>query len=464
MGIEKNVCFILTVGILSCLVSLAVLGQDNNTYGRSNDVYTEMKKVADWQWETLESEGWKRRKTDWTNAVLYAGMMEWARVANDDIYYKKLLEVGEDIQWQLGRERHFADDYCVGQTYSQLYELYNKPRYIKDFKQLADSLIILPHEESLLWVNKIYLREWAWCDALFMGPPALGYLTKVTGDQKYLNKASELWWKTSDYLYDTNEHLYFRDSRYFDLKEKNGAKVFWSRGNGWVVGGLVRVLSVMPRKHPDRKKFERQLREMLTRIASLQQEDGTWRASLLDPDSYPSKETSGTGFFCYAMAWAINNGVLPYDKFYPTVNKAWQALTSSVHPNGKLGYVQPLGIAPAEVKYDDSFVYGVGAFLMAGVEMIELEMDTRNNIVPIIVENPTPNHRTQLVTHNWKLIKKQIKGITPEKISVVNAITGEEIAHEVIYNAKRRPVSVSFKVDISAGTNLYYEVIENSKG
>src|SRR5690606_26703821 len=121
---------------------------------------------------------------------------------------------------------------------------------------------------------------WAWCDALFMGPPALGYLTQATGDPKYLDTASKLWWKSSDYLYDNEEHLFFRDSRYFDKKEANGKKVFWGRGNGWVMGGLVRILEVMPQNHPDRKKFEKQFKEMSKRIASLQQPDGSWHASL----------------------------------------------------------------------------------------------------------------------------------------------------------------------------------------
>lgn len=337
-----------------------------------DSVYFYMKKVADWQWHSLATSGWKDNPKDWTNGAMYTGMLAWAKIANDETYYLKLVDVGNSTKWQIGGSRFFADDYCIGAMYSQLFKIYKNPVYISDFKKMADSLVGLPHTESLLWKNNIHLREWAWCDALFMGPPSLADLSDATGDQKYLNKACELWWKSSDFLYDKDEDLFFRDSRYFTQKEKNGKKVFWSRGNGWVMAGMARLLSVMPDDHPDRKKFIIQFKQMAKRIASLQQPDGSWHASLLDPASYSGKETSGTGFFCYALAWGINQKILPYKQFYPIVNKAWKALTTSVHPDGKLGYVQPQGAAPDKVGFDDTEVYGVGAFLLAGSEMLKL--------------------------------------------------------------------------------------------
>jgi rhamnogalacturonyl hydrolase YesR len=174
---------------------------------------------------------------------------------------------------------------------------------------------MMPHDESLEWKNQIGNREWAWCDALFMGPTALGYLSAATGDAKYLDIATKLWWKTTDYLYDPKEHLYFRDQTFFDKTEKNGKKVFWSRGNGWVLAGLVRVLQNTPENYPGRKKLVNLYKDMSERVASLQQADGSWHASLLDPESYPIKETSGTGFYTYALLWGINNNILKKKKY-----------------------------------------------------------------------------------------------------------------------------------------------------
>jgi unsaturated rhamnogalacturonyl hydrolase len=417
-----------------------------------------MKKTADWQWKNLAENGWKTPKTDWTNGAMYAGMVAMAKIANDNTYYKQLIQVGEDNKWGLGPERYFADDYCVGQTYSQLYSLYKNPKYIAKFKDRADTIVTLPHTESLLWVNEIYNREWAWCDALFMGPPALGYLTQATGDLKYLNTASKLWWKTSDYLYDNNEHLFYRDSRYFDKKEKNGAKVFWGRGNGWVMGGLVRILEVMPQNHPDRKKFEKQFKEMAKKIASLQQPDGSWHASLLDPASFPAKETSGTGFYAYALAWGINHGLLNFNDYRNVVQNSWTALVTSVHPNGKLGYVQAQGRDPQAVTYDDTDVYGVGAFLLAGSEIYKMELNQASGLLVSVKNTLDIKRAAQTIEVSWKSIAKRNKNLNADNVIVINAMSGKQIPSQVLYNGKKKPQSLIFQTDIAEGTELYFTV------
>src|SRR5579885_1175342 len=125
----------------------------------------------------------------------------------------------------------------------------------------------------------------------------------ITQDSKYLDYIDREWTKTSNLLYDPQEHLFFRDATYLNKTEPNGKKIFWSRGNGWVMGGLVRMLELLPADHPARPRFEQQYREMADKIITLQQPDGFWRASLLAPEHYPMQETSGTGFYTYALAW-----------------------------------------------------------------------------------------------------------------------------------------------------------------
>jgi len=206
-----------------------------------------------------------------------------------------------------------------------------------------------------------------------MVPPAFAKLAVVLDEPKYMDYMSEQWWKTSDYLYSKEYSLYFRDDTFFDKKTKDGTKpIFWSRGNGWVIAGLVRVLNEMPADYKTRKKFEKQFVEMSKKIAEIQSDGGYWSSSLLAYDDYPAKETSGTAFFCYGLAWGINNGLLSKKKYYPVVEKAWKCLMNSMHDSGKLGYVQQIGHEPGNAKYDDEQAYGVGALLMASVEMSKL--------------------------------------------------------------------------------------------
>ena len=152
----------------------------------------------------------------------------------------------------------------------------------------------------------------------------------------------------------------------------NGRKVFWGRGNGWVLGGLAEILKELPAKDKNRKFYEELFVKLCTRVAKLQNADGFWHASLLDPASYPSPETSCTTFIVYALAYGINEGLLDKDTFLPILVKGWNAQVSAVDADGKLGYVQPIGADPKKVTRNMTEVYGVGAFLMGGCEIYKM--------------------------------------------------------------------------------------------
>jgi unsaturated rhamnogalacturonyl hydrolase len=373
---NKSLAVLMAVSLFISLQSPAIAFNSHKSLAKDSSLQKEyivnmMHKVADWQLNAWNTTGFKHKKVDWTNAAAYTGLYAFGAMNGNDKYLDALVKIGNDLNWNTGKDRFMADDYCIGQMYSLLYMKYKDPKMIAAFTKLADSIVAKPHDEGLEWKNRIQSREWAWCDALFMGPTALSYLSTATGDPKYLNTAVKLWWKTTDYLYHNEEHLYFRDGSYLQKKEKNGKKVFWSRGNGWVLGGLVRVLDNMPANHPDRKKFEALYKEMEAKIAAIQQPDGSWHASLLDPESYPVKETSGTGFYCYSILWGLNHGLLDQKTYWPVVKKAWAALISSVHPDGMLGYVQRIGAAPDSVDANSTEVYGVGAFLLTGTQLYE---------------------------------------------------------------------------------------------
>ena len=50
-----------------------------------------------------------------------------------------------------------------------------------------------------------------------------------------------------------------------------------------------------------------------------------------------------------------------------------ESIAELVHEDGMLGYVQPVSAAPEQVTKDMTEVYGVGAFLMAGIEMLKMK-------------------------------------------------------------------------------------------
>jgi rhamnogalacturonyl hydrolase YesR len=319
-----------------------------------------MRRVADWQLRTAEG----RFSTDWTFAALYDGLLAASRATGDPRYHDAVLQFAERTGWKLGPRFAVADDEAVAQSFLELDFEHPGPERVAAMKAEADKLLQRPDDP-----NK---DLWWWCDALFMAPPALARLAKATGDRRYLDLMDREWWMTSGHLYDPAAHLYSRDAGYLDRHEKNGAKLFWSRGNGWVLGGLARVLPYLPKDYPSRDRYVAQFREMAREIASIQGEDGLWRSGLLDPGAYAQPEVSGSAFFTFALAWGINDGLLDRKTYEPVVTRAWKGLLTHVYADGRLGSIQKIGAAPGELSPGGSYVYGVGAFLLAGSEVDKL--------------------------------------------------------------------------------------------
>jgi len=327
-----------------------------------------MERVADWQLANPS----KHRTDDWTQAVGDTGFMALVGISGDRKYRDAMVAIGDKNEWKLGPNHYHADDHIIGQTYAELYLQLRDPKMIAPMRASFDDILANRRSGTLDFTVKGNQDRWSWCDALFMGPPTWLRLWSVTSDQRYLDFAISEWWATSDYLYDKEEHLYFRDSNYFDKREANGKKVYWGRGNGWVMGGLVRMLQYLPTNHPARPRFEQQYKEMAARLLTLQQPDGLWRASLLDPDSYPMKESSGSALYAYAFAFGVNQGLLDTKAYKPAVQKAWTALVANVQADGKLTHVQPIGLAPKVFDDNATEVYGVGGFLLAGSEVYRM--------------------------------------------------------------------------------------------
>jgi rhamnogalacturonyl hydrolase YesR len=256
-----------------------------------------------------------------------------------------------------------ADNQCCVQTFAELAIMLGDKTKLAPVTASFDAEVANPVPGRTMW--------W-WVDSLFMAPAAFALVSDATGDPKYAAFMKSLWWDTTDFLYDKGEHLYFRDKSYFNKLTPTGKKVFWARGNGWVMAGNVRVLEYLPADDPDRAKFVKIHQEMAAKIITLQGSDGLWRTSLLDPDQFPDPETSGTGFFCYALAWGINHGTLDRATYLPSVLKAWHGLVTHVQGDGKLCYAQSEAGGPGRPGRYLAKDYATGALLLAGSEVEKL--------------------------------------------------------------------------------------------
>lgn len=326
-----------------------------------------LRKVADWQLARSQP----HFDRIWTSSVMYSGFMAASEATGDAKYRNAMLEMSKHFDFQLRDRLPNADDLSIGQTYLELYALDKHASYIVKTRQDLDELLGLatlkPGDARLPW--------W-WCDALFMAPAVWGKMYQATGEHKYVDYLNAQWQKTSELLYDKTEHLYARDASYIDKREPNGKKMFWSRGEGWVMGGIARTLDTLPVDDKQRPFYVQQLREMSARVAELQGPDGLWHAGLLDPATYPLPEVSGSALFVYAMAYGVNRGYLDAKAYRPVIARAWAGILKNVYADGRLGNIQQTGAEPAFYRPTSSYNYGVGGFMLAAAELKKMVAKT----------------------------------------------------------------------------------------
>jgi unsaturated rhamnogalacturonyl hydrolase len=312
----------------------------------------------------------------WTRSVYYEGLMSLYKIKPDKTYYDYAVQWGESHQWGLngGIQNRNADNHCCGQTYIDLYLIDKKPERIKDLKASIDLMLETDKKD-----------DWNWIDALQMAMPVYAKLGVLYNDNRYYERMYEMYTITKTVLggnglYNPKDNLWWRDKDFVPpYKEPNGEDCYWSRGNGWVVAALTRVLEILPKDAPHRDEYQKTLIEMANALIAIQRKDGFWNVSLHDPNNFGGKELTGTALFTYGMAWGVNNGILDKKKFLPAITKAWRAMSKeSVHTDGFLGYVQGTGKQPSDsqpVAYDrvPNFEdYGLGCFLLAGSEVYKL--------------------------------------------------------------------------------------------
>lgn len=331
-----------------------------------------MRQTADWQFANPYD---LNRLNDWHWGTYYVGMQALYELTAEDRYKQELINIGEQGNWKLNNQILYADMLTVVSNWAWLYGLEKDPKMIENSRWALDVHLSTRrsyHVDVTFAGNPYFAEWWTWCDALFVAPTSFARMSKETGDQRYLKYADEMYWITTDYLYSDEDSLMFRDDRYFEKKSDNNTKIFWGRGNGWVIASISRMLDLMPEDYPTRGKYEARFKEMAERLIDLQGDDDMWRVSLLDPEYQDEGEVSGSAFYVFALAWGLNNDLLD-EKYRDDVERGWIALCKNVNRNGRLGNVQSEGIDPRNFTEDDWAVYGTGAFLMAGREMYKLE-------------------------------------------------------------------------------------------
>jgi len=331
-------------------------------------ILSTMNRVNDWQTANPVMSAGDR---NWERATWYTGVMSAWKETRDRKFLDQALDWGRQHSWQVGTEPGGANRLFCVETWLELYFEEKDRRMIEPAIQWLNT----PAPNSPAGTKRWYLEAWGenhtYVDSLY-GAPALAMLAKATGEKKYLEMMQSFFDDVSGELFDKESGLYYRDGRFIGKKTAKGRKILWSRGNGWVFGGIARILEYLPLDYSHRPAFVQIFQRMASELVKRQGTDGLWRPNLDDPDAVPTPETSGTGFFCYGLAWGINHGILEPYVYLPAVIKAWAGLNRNVNPEGKVLRGQPVDFEPNAVKQVSTHEYVTGTFLLAGSQVYTL--------------------------------------------------------------------------------------------
>jgi unsaturated rhamnogalacturonyl hydrolase len=173
----------------------------------------------------------------------------------------------------------------------------------------------------------------AFVDTMHFDAPFFSALYRTTGEDKYAHWALATIHAQIQLLQDPATGL-FHHFWIEQTRQPNG--VFWGRGNGWAILGLIHTLLYLKETSFDCQKLKESLTRQMKAMAELQDQSGHWRTVLNDPQSY--LETSIAAFVVDGFSLAIREGWLSRD-YQGVVEKAMEASISSVQVDGLVGGV-----------------------------------------------------------------------------------------------------------------------------
>ena len=392
--------------LLISLIALIVCGtnaSDAQTRFTSVGVTELMRNVNTY----VKENPYKPSDRNWIRATYYTGVLGAYEATGDPAYLAQTTAWAEKHRWQVGTEVSGSNRLFCAMTWAQLYLLDPDPKKIEPtLEWLATDSLYSPGGAKVWYGHAPAPHDSPlYSDSLY-GAPVFATLYKATGDPRYLDILNDFFWNVTDRILDKDEDLYYRDPSYIGKHSPNGKKLLWSRGNGWVFAAFPRILRYLPQDNPFYGPYVDLYQRMANTLASRQHVDGLWRSNLGDPEHYLMPESSGTAFFTYGFAWGINQGLLERDVYLPVVIKAFNGLAGSVHPNGMLGWVQPVDAQPRPSLPVTTHEYAAGLFLLAGSEVLKLSQS--NIITPDIANQFLVDETSILPTSALKkdLLKK----------------------------------------------------------
>src|SRR5215212_4499783 len=331
----------------------------------------------------------KFNKWQYVNGVLTVGMLRLSNVLNDQKYadyprknfsfifdnldyFKRIFDGGANPEYRPVFRIGSLDD--CGSMSAGLLDIYafdKRKDYLDYLNRVGDYII----NKQVKFPDGTLARNaprqmTLWADDLYMSVPYIARMGKLTGDNRYFDFAIKQVENFNRYIFDSTTGLYFHT--FYNDENMNGV-ARWGRCNGWVALAQVELLNNLPANHPKRAELTKLLLRQVVGFSRYQDTSGMWHQLLDRPESY--LESSVTAMYVYTVAKAVNEGWIN-KRFITIAQRGWDALAKKITADGQI----PDICIGTSVEEDISYYYnrprelndthGLGAFLMAGAEMI----------------------------------------------------------------------------------------------
>jgi rhamnogalacturonyl hydrolase YesR len=335
----------------------------------------------------------KFNKWMYVNGVLAVGMVEATNVVNDKKYFAYASKNYDFIfsnldyfkkQYDAGNQRvEYRPVFRIGSLDDcgamsagllDVYAFNKKKEYMDYLNRVGDHILNKQSRFPDGTLARNSPRKMTlWADDLYMSVPFLARMGKLTGDKKYFDFAIKQVENFNRYIYDPTTGLYLH-AFYNDANTNGVAR--WGRCNGWVALAQADLISNLPANHPKRAELIKLLLRQIIGFSRYQDISGMWHQLLDKPDSY--EESSVTAMFVYTVAKAVNEGWIS-PRYISIAQNGWEALSKKVTADGQVPDICIGTSINEDIRYyynrpkELNDTHGLGAFLLAGTEMIKAE-------------------------------------------------------------------------------------------
>ncbi|CAA0098975.1 Unsaturated rhamnogalacturonyl hydrolase YteR [Halioglobus japonicus] len=245
----------------------------------------------------------------------------------------------------------------------------------------------MPNHLGSSWEGKLYPRS-VWVDSVMMYGVFSGWYGSVAGDTAIYDFARRQPNLFARYLQDPQDKLFYHCywTRQQHTYPKN--KVFWARGNGWVIAGLPLAIDHFAADSQERSDAIRILHETSEALLPYQRDDGFYETVFNRPGK-TYIESSGTALIASGWMQGVADGYLDQKYLAPGL-QAYRAVVDTLETKDGL-LSMPLISAPTiplqvipylGYKYTprgNDWTYGLASLFFAGLNYKKLLDQNRVN-------------------------------------------------------------------------------------